>query len=483
MPQKSGNRSGKFTSSKHTAAPGKVQETAVSEADRVHYLRLLTDLRDGMDTEGITFPPTLSNVQRAFIHGQATKFGLVSKSRGKGEARQLTVSKPSIGGGRQGGANGTGGDDSGLPWLTAGAAAEKEIRGHVARFAVTAEEKVGLELGESFSTPMESSGGGGGGGVVQRRGKRGPSSSSSSPWRPDPKRHHAAQAARRAPPSHGQMEAARARLPAHAYREEVVRLVAGHQVVLISGETGCGKTTQVPQFLLDDPEIGPGASIVCTQPRRISAIGVAERIAAERCEPLGKVVGFAVRSESSMSATTQLSFVTPGLLLRRLASDPQLERYTHVIIDEVHEQDKYSEFMLILLRRLLVKVRRTLSSSPSFFFFLLLLSFPLRRTTLAYGFLSVLSQTRGASFNLPLVRPHFLLTFWHSSSFFFLLCLSLSKRTNARTEQRRRPQKRTLASMLHHFHPRSGRSSGSCSCRRRSEPTPSPRILEKAPRV
>ena len=143
-------------------------------------------------------------------------------------------------------------------------------------------------------------------------------------------------------------------------------------MVLISGETGCGKTSQVPQFLLDDPLVGPSCNIVCTQPRRISAISVAERVAAERGESAGGIVGYAVRGDamenklanvaaptsggSSKSAgpwPTQLSFVTPGLLLRRLGSDPTLQRYTHVLIDEVHEQDKYTEFLLVLLKRLL----------------------------------------------------------------------------------------------------------------------------------
>jgi len=93
------------------------------------------------------------------------------------------------------------------------------------------------------------------------------------------KRHQAAHACRLKHPSFAVMQASRANLPAWGYREQVVELVKQHAVVLISGETGCGKTTQVPQFLLDDALIGPGASIVCTQPRRISAISVAERIA------------------------------------------------------------------------------------------------------------------------------------------------------------------------------------------------------------
>ncbi len=75
-----------------------------------------------------------------------------------------------------------------------------------------------------------------------------------------------------------------------------------------------GKSTQVPQFLLDDEDIGPSCSIICTQPRRISAIGVAERIAEERCEEVGTTVGYRIRLESAVSHTASLVFVTPGMI-------------------------------------------------------------------------------------------------------------------------------------------------------------------------
>jgi HrpA-like RNA helicase len=103
------------------------------------------------------------------------------------------------------------------------------------------------------------------------------------------------------------------------------KLINENQVILISGETGCGKTTQVPQFILDDPIQGPKCRIIVTQPRRISAITVAERIASERCENIGNSVGYYIRLESEKSSNTQLLFVTPGVLLRKLQSDPLLE--------------------------------------------------------------------------------------------------------------------------------------------------------------
>jgi hypothetical protein len=126
-------------------------------------------------------------------------------------------------------------------------------------------------------------------------------------------------------------------------------------VVLTSSDR---KSTQVPQFLLDDPEIGPTANILITQPRRISAISVAERVASERCEAAGQSVGFSVRLESSVSDQTQLLFVTPGVLMRRLnPTDGQdggrLSEFTHIIMDEIHERDKNTEFLMIALQDIL----------------------------------------------------------------------------------------------------------------------------------
>lgn len=113
---------------------------------------------------------------------------------------------------------------------------------------------------------------------------------------------------------------------------------------------GCGKSTQVPQFLLDDPAVGPGCRIAITQPRRISAVSVAERIAAERSEAIGTTVGYNIRLDSARSASTQVTFMTPGVLLRKLLTDPLLLEYTHVLVDEAHERDRFTEFLQIILR-------------------------------------------------------------------------------------------------------------------------------------
>ncbi|KAJ0411570.1 hypothetical protein ATCC90586_004220 [Pythium insidiosum] len=153
-----------------------------------------------------------------------------------------------------------------------------------------------------------------------------------------------------------QMQRARRQLPAAAERENVLQYLVHHQVVLVCGQTGCGKTTQVPQFILDDYiDSGRGGecSIICTQPRRIAAIGVATRVAQERCEQIADVVGYQIRMDAKRSAATRLLFCTTGVLLRRLLTDRQLTGITHVIVDEVHERNVDTDFLLSVLRDLL----------------------------------------------------------------------------------------------------------------------------------
>lgn len=135
----------------------------------------------------------------------------------------------------------------------------------------------------------------------------------------------------------------RAQLPAAAFAAQICAAVASHPVVIVQGETGCGKSTQVPQFLLQEAaERCTSCNIICTQPRRISAIGVAERVAAERCERIGGAVGYTIRLESATSAATRLLFCTTGILLRRLEEDPTLADVSHVLVDECAPEDRGS---------------------------------------------------------------------------------------------------------------------------------------------
>ncbi|KAK3925802.1 Putative ATP-dependent RNA helicase DHX57 [Frankliniella fusca] len=150
-------------------------------------------------------------------------------------------------------------------------------------------------------------------------------------------------------------------LPAWQKGQEILDAVRNFQVVVICGETGCGKSTQVPQFLLDDwllnhsMEKHKTCEIICTQPRRLSAIGVAERVAEERAEKIGGSVGYQIRLESKMSPQTRLLFCTTGILLRRFENDPELRSVSHIVVDEVHERSEESDFLLFILRELLPK--------------------------------------------------------------------------------------------------------------------------------
>ncbi|KAG8374049.1 hypothetical protein BUALT_Bualt11G0090500 [Buddleja alternifolia] len=152
------------------------------------------------------------------------------------------------------------------------------------------------------------------------------------------------------------MLAFREKLPAFKVKSEFLKAVAANQVLVVSGETGCGKTTQLPQFILEE-EIsslrGANCSIICTQPRRISAISVAARISSERGEKLGETVGYQIRLESKRSAQTRLLFCTTGVLLRQLVQDPELTGITHLLVDEIHERGMNEDFLLIILRDIL----------------------------------------------------------------------------------------------------------------------------------
>ncbi|XP_053619357.1 dosage compensation regulator isoform X2 [Plodia interpunctella] len=144
----------------------------------------------------------------------------------------------------------------------------------------------------------------------------------------------------------------REQLPVFGMRSTIMQAINDNPVVIIRGNTGCGKTTQVCQFILDD-YIGSGqgawANICVTQPRRISAVSVAERVANERCEELGNSTGYSVRFESVLPRPYgSIMFCTVGVLLRKLEGG--LRGVSHVLVDEVHERDADTDFALILLR-------------------------------------------------------------------------------------------------------------------------------------
>ncbi len=143
-----------------------------------------------------------------------------------------------------------------------------------------------------------------------------------------------------------------AALPIAAHADEIVALIRKHQVVVIAGETGSGKTTQLPKLCL---AAGRGAAgmIGCTQPRRLAARSVARRVAEELQVPLGGAVGFQVRFNDAISEATAVKFMTDGILLAEIQNDRWLSKYDTLIIDEAHERSLNIDFLLGYLKQLL----------------------------------------------------------------------------------------------------------------------------------
>lgn len=141
-------------------------------------------------------------------------------------------------------------------------------------------------------------------------------------------------------------------LPVSARRQEIAEAIANNQVVVVSGETGSGKTTQLPKICLELGR-GRGALIGHTQPRRIAARSVATRIAHELGEELGKTIGFQVRFTDVVSSKTMVKLMTDGILLAEIRTDPLLKRYDTIIVDEAHERSLNIDFILGYLARLL----------------------------------------------------------------------------------------------------------------------------------
>ncbi|ETN62976.1 ATP-dependent RNA helicase [Anopheles darlingi] len=150
----------------------------------------------------------------------------------------------------------------------------------------------------------------------------------------------------------------RRKLPAYASRSEVLDMIERHQVILVKGETGSGKTTQVPQYILEEASLrmaGSRCRVLCTQPRRISAITLARRVAEERSERLGRSVGYQIRLEAERPRTNggSIMFCTTGIVLTIMQSDPLLREYSHLVLDEIHERDVITDLLLAIIRMVL----------------------------------------------------------------------------------------------------------------------------------
>ncbi|CRK97635.1 CLUMA_CG011020, isoform A [Clunio marinus] len=140
-----------------------------------------------------------------------------------------------------------------------------------------------------------------------------------------------------------------ASLPIAAYEKEIVEAVNNESILILAGDTGCGKSTQVPQYLHKSGY----DKIACTQPRRIACIGLSKRVSHEMLCEFGSVVGYQIRFERQKTLKTKILFITEGLLLRQLADDDNLSNYSVIIIDEIHERNLYGDFLLGISKCLL----------------------------------------------------------------------------------------------------------------------------------
>ncbi|KXZ50497.1 hypothetical protein GPECTOR_16g672 [Gonium pectorale] len=143
-------------------------------------------------------------------------------------------------------------------------------------------------------------------------------------------------------------------LPVSRHRRQILYLVERHAVTLIVGETGSGKSTQVPQFLYEAGWAAGGYAIAVTQPRRVAAASVAARVAEEMGVDLGTTVGYAVRFDSAVTqGRTRIKYLTDGVLLREMMDDPLLTSYSVVMVDEAHERSLATDMLLGLLKKVL----------------------------------------------------------------------------------------------------------------------------------
>ncbi|KAG2178324.1 hypothetical protein INT44_001474 [Umbelopsis vinacea] len=138
-------------------------------------------------------------------------------------------------------------------------------------------------------------------------------------------------------------------LPTYEYKQDLIDAIREHSFLVVIGETGSGKTTQIPQYILEEmPEM---KKIGVTQPRRIAAITVSKRVSEEHGTPLGKDVGYLIRFDDHTSSSTRLKYMTDGILLREAVQDPTLSQYSVVIVDEAHERTLETDVLFGLLKK------------------------------------------------------------------------------------------------------------------------------------
>ncbi|KAF8636185.1 hypothetical protein AX17_003673 [Amanita inopinata Kibby_2008] len=157
----------------------------------------------------------------------------------------------------------------------------------------------------------------------------------------------------------------RRQLPIAKGREAIIEEIRKNEVTILIGETGSGKTTQVPQYLLESGLSGTG-TIAITQPRRVAATSLASRVALEQNSlPIGHLVGYSVRFDEKHSPETRIKYMTDGMIVREMLSDPLLSKYSVVVVDEAHERTLRTDLLLANLKEILKKRREGPGRGPS----------------------------------------------------------------------------------------------------------------------
>ncbi|XP_071703468.1 DExH-box ATP-dependent RNA helicase DExH6-like [Rutidosis leptorrhynchoides] len=326
---------------------------SVAESTRIHIRQVLEDFRASND-DVYTFDANLSKFDRAEVHKLCIKMGFKSASSGsrKGNARRVSIYK------KKGKSNNN-----------------KVKKNSLTSFSFSEEGKVVLQDFFSAYPPGNHEEGENVASTSKKNNDNKGRKTDDMLCKPLMKKADIAKklesvvARMQSDPKLKQITEDRAKLPIASFKDVITSTIESHQVVLISGETGCGKTTQVPQYLMDYMwGKGEACKIVCTQPRRISAISVAERISQERGENIGDSVGYKIRLENKGGRHSSIVFCTNGVLLRVLvkAGNSRYQReasvksvkdsfpdITHIIVDEIHERDRFSDFMLTIVRDML----------------------------------------------------------------------------------------------------------------------------------
>eukprot|EP00889_Picochlorum_renovo_P003149 jgi/Picre1/30179/NNA_005548.t1 len=145
-------------------------------------------------------------------------------------------------------------------------------------------------------------------------------------------------------------------LPVFSVRDEMIQVIRENQVVIVVGETGSGKTTQMTQYLHEEGFTKVG-QVGCTQPRRVAAMSVAKRVSDEMGVELGKEVGYSIRFEDVTSEDTVIKYMTDGVLLRETLTEPDLDRYSAVIMDEAHERSLNTDVLFGILKKVVSRRR------------------------------------------------------------------------------------------------------------------------------